>query len=689
MRLHVLRPRLSAFPGGKVGLGAAVLLGAITACSPLDPGHVAGHLHLTHLRPTNPEGLFLNEELVFYFDEELDPASVTRASIEILAQDGRPARGELRVETDRVRFVPAAVLSADLTDGGYQPDTRYTATIAGFPRPTALRSARGAVLEKTWTWQFHTVQVSRPRTGLVFEDRMQERVGILRLFPSAAGQGGLIRAQDSIYLACDKPIDPSTVVADAFLLTFLPTDPQRTRTSPPKPVGVRVRVVEDEPEVARRPRPADASSSATAEAWERERRACVIELNPDRRFGAGTWELKLRPESPETGPWLRDFGGRPVLLAEPSASFRISVDDPSADARRGELSEEFDGRLLFSPVAVPGYDGTAYWKDSGRVEVRYPAAAGNGEAGVVVLGAREDRADVQATSIELPKDSECRLSSKPGLVVLRCQGRMSIGGKLVREAPWDAHTKDDATLNRWEELCASRRTSSQSLSDWLAEVRAADANWTVLIAGGDLAIDDSLTTTTPLLLVAGGRVRVSGLVHGASHFVEGGTGTVGCVYLLREGGGFGIVPTRPHVAPILVDEPQGPNPLRVPLRFAALSGPIPQRGEIVRWLTQESGGSSDRVGEAAVEGGSPEPPIGGTWRVRYLRDFAAVPNSSSALELVDNPGLFDPAGPVRFLVELELTVDDQARIWNPPWVDFVRLTWEQPPVSSGAAGGDR
>jgi hypothetical protein len=47
--------------------------------------------------------------------------------------------------------------------------------------------------------------------GLLFEDRMQNRTGLLRLFPSTAGQGGLIRTEDSIYLACDKPIDPSTV----------------------------------------------------------------------------------------------------------------------------------------------------------------------------------------------------------------------------------------------------------------------------------------------------------------------------------------------------------------------------------------------------------------------------------------------------------------------------------------------
>ena len=181
-----------------------------------------------------------------------------------------------------------------------------------------------------------------------------------------------------------------------------------------------------------------------------------------------------------------------------------------------------------------------------------------------------------------------------------------------------------------------------------------------------------------------------------------GAGTVGAASLGI--GGAGAQPARPRIKIGQIGVGHGhANKLAVFRRSAdyevvGVAEPdaaLRQRAEgqevyrSLPWLTQESGGSSDRVGEAVVEGGSAEPPIGGTWRVRYLRDFAAVPNSSSALELVDNPALFDPPGPVRFLVEFELTVGDQAKIWNPPWVDFVRLTWEQPPVSSGAAGGDR
>lgn len=681
-------------------LSAACLL-ALLGCSRGDVSRATSHLQLTHVRPSNPEGLFLNEDLVFYFSEELDPTSVTSASVEIRSDEGRLARGELRVESDRVRFVPAAVLAPDLSDGAYLPGTKYTATLAGFPRPEGIRSARGDVLEKTWVWRFRTVDVGHPRMGLVFEDRLQDRVGLLRLFPTAAAQGGLIRAQDSIYLACDKPIDPSSVQADGFSLTLVQRLGQVTTTSWGDRVPVRVRVIENDSEVRRRPRPATAHSSAPPEAWEREPRACLIEVTPVRRLSLGTWALKPDAEPNadrgETDPGLRDFGGKPVLVADSAGSFAIRVDDPSAEAGRGVLVEEFDNGQLRSPVAVPGCDGAAYWRESGRVEIRYPAAAGSGEDGAVTLRAREDRTDVQATSIDLPEGSTCRLSDRPGLVVLRCQGRMTIRGPLIREAAWDPRAeaaRDPSLVDWWRRCLPNGKNSGQTLSQWLDEERTRNGNWTVLISGGDLEIDDSLTISTPLLLVAGGRIRVLKSIHGVRGTVEvpkqSGPDsdlesvTVGGIYLLGEGGGYGILSEASH-APIVADEPQGANPLAIHLRFAALSGPIPSSGEVSRWLPPESGGSGDR----APPPGSArrlELPVSGSWHVRFVRELSKPPDSASPLETVDSPDLLDPPGPVQFLVELDV---EPGGVWNPPWVDYVRLAWEETPPREGPAGGDR
>src|SRR6185503_1045599 len=148
---------------------------------------------------------------------------------------------------------------------------------------------------------------------------------------------------------------------------------------------------------------------------------------------------------------------------------------------------------------------------SGRLEVRYPAAAGSGIDSDVVLGEHEERSDIQAVSIDLPMDVDCQLSAKPGLVVLRCQGRMTIRGKLSREAPWSAKTEvvRDPGLSAWGR---GPKSIPETLSTWLLRQRALrtedpegktslGGNWTVLIAGGDLDIPGSLSSRTPLLLV--------------------------------------------------------------------------------------------------------------------------------------------------------------------------------------------
>jgi len=704
-----LAPRILV---GLVAFGSG--LGGLTlGCSPAASPRPLAPLRLTNVRPANPEGLFLNEEIVFYFDQDLDPSSVTSGSVEILSDSRQPARGDLRVESDHVRFVPAPVLSSDLSDGGYLPDTQYRATLSGFPRADGIRSTRGAVLERTVTFDFHTVRVRHPRTGLVFEDRMQNRSGLIRLFPSTAGQGGLIRSQDSIYLACDKPIDPSTVTSDGFRLIEHVEHPGKS-SPPPITVSVRVRVVENESELRRRPRPPGLRSSAPAEAWDREPRACLLELTPVTRLAAGAWELWPVPENEDAEPRLRDFGGRsvrPVVFSEERGGYWPLRIDASAETGGREFREEFESHRYFSPVAVPGYDGTAYWNDSGRAEVRYPAAAGSGEDGDVVLDGDEIRPDVQATSIDLPKDVECRLSANPGLVVLRCQGRMSISGRLTRDAPWDAQSDSahDPELVHWARLRRTGRTGTDALSTWLAKERAINANWTVLIAGGDLEISGELTAKTPLLLVAGGRIRVPGrvqwkveptgrvavvprqvasnpddasgavLVSWVLSIVESVCTVekldVGGVYLLREGGGLNIDPS-PSPAPIAFDEPQGGNPLRKKLRFAALSGPIPQRGGVVRWFPPESGGSPESTS--------------GAWRIRFVPELASTPTGATHLHPVDSPALLDPPGPVQFLIELEVEpAGEKTSAWNPPWVDFVHLSWEQPQAESGPGGDDR
>jgi hypothetical protein len=513
---------------------------------------------------------------------------------------------------------------------------------------------------------------------------------VLRLFAASNRIGAVVGKGDSIYLACDKPLDPSTLRSGAFRLARFGTEDS---------VSVRVRILENHPQAMPARRPASVRSSAPAQVWERERRACLIEITPEvplvprARGEAGSpYFLRLGLGS-DAVQLPRDYGGNPVVVDAPPRGWSIEVHDLGADLGRTELHEDFADTRMRSGVALPGYDGTAAWTGSGRVTCRYPLAAGDGTDGRVVLAAQEDRDDVQASSINLPAGVAGRLRSTPGLVVLRSQGRITLRGGLVREAPWDPTAeshRDEALVawSRWNQAEKDRREApvdagspvardrdAMTLSDWLAAARAADRNWTVLIAGGDLVIEGNLASSGPILLVAGGAIRVSGSVRAATAAVEIRVGVggdpigqemLGGVFIPRENG-----VSHPGVQPFLaaylhIDEPVGANPLRTSLRLAVLSAPVPPSGGVLGWLPHRLQGSPTIPAGAARS----------SWSVRFLPELQAAPRDAGDLaRAVDDPMLLRPPGPIQFLIELEIAPGGE---WDPPWVDSVRLAWERP-----------
>lgn len=617
-------------------------------------------------RPETGQVVRLNEDLVFHFSTEVDRTSVTQDSVRIVRSDGVPARGRLAVEGARVRFVPAPVLAPDLADGGYTPDARYDVVIAGFPRPDGLRSADGAPLASTYRWSFRTIDAAG-RGGPCFEDRDPDRVRPLRFFPAPQGGPELrypIQSLDAIYLRCEEQLDPASLVDGAFGL--------RPRQGPE--VRLRVRLLENEPQAAARPRPAWVRSSAPAESWEREPRAALVELSPVTRLSTGPWRLVFHPEVSTLDVALvqfarelpplplviprtlrgapRDLGGHP--LWEPALVLvGIPVADLGRDEGRGVWLEDFVDTRLRSTLAVPGADGTAAWSDTGRVEVRFPKAAGDGRQGDVDLVGPQTFRDLAAVRAFVPPGSTCRLTDAPGPVVLRAQGTLRIGGRLERRSTGRS----------------PMHFTPGSLSNWIDHalatpeaVAAREMDWTILVAGGDLVVEGEIDVSTPLLLVAGGRIRVSGSVVSAQ---------AGQVFRLGEGGGPGL--TASIVEELELDPPTE-NPLRTPLRFAVLSGPLPSRGSVAEWLEAEARGSTVRSNR------DNQHREGGRWSVRYVPELARPPTVPEDLVAVDSPELLARPGSIQLLVEL--VVEPGGR-WRPPFVDSVRLAWRE------SAGGDR
>ncbi len=603
------------------------------ACSRAAAPPRALHHRLT--RPANPDGVFLNEDLVFYFSDDIDRTSVTRDSVRILTADGAQAHGSLSVDGTSVRFTPDPVLATDLSDGGYRPDTHYAVEIRGFPSPDGVRGAHGEPLESTYRWSFRTVRLTMPRTALLFDDLMQDQRPVLRLFPprNALDAPPFVAPRDSIYLSCNKPLDPSSVRDEDFALRPLASSGSR--------VEVRARLIENHPQPTAHARRPAVRSSASIENWERSPRAALIELTPKQGLAVGEYLITVGAarDGEIAGP--SDFSGRSALNYLGPLTVRVA--EAPLDTGRGVLHEEFLDTRLRSPVAVPGYDGTAHWSNTGRVEVRYPAAAGDGSQGEVELSGDEARTDIHATRVHVGEGTTAALSSDPGVVVLRCQGRLWIEGDLTRAAPSEPRLGFEG--------------SGGTLSEWLALVSAERRTWTVLVAGGDLVIDGAVRVSTPLLLCAGGVIRVSGTVAAAT----------GQLFLLGEGGGLSIDPSERAKAPLVIDAPIS-NPLKAPLRLAVLSGPIPPHGEVLRWLGEEVRGSEPGRGTP-----------GGRWSVRYVQELTATAIADERLVPVESPRLFEVPGSLQLLITLEVDpvpLTDRRPAWDPPFVDYVRLSWE-------------
>jgi hypothetical protein len=607
---------------------AGLLLASLPgACGPVSP-QARVMRHVLSL-PRNTTGVFLNEDLVFYFTSDLDRASVTSESVRITAKDGRAARGTLTVEGRALKFTPAPVLAADLSDGGYAPGTAYQVEIRGFPAVDGLRGTQGEPLEHTSHFGFTTV-TAEPG-NLMFVDQAPEKTRLLALFPppaSAADSRYVVGVGDPIYLASGKPIDPVTLQEGAFRLV---------RVKDRVTVELRARLVENEGEAHRAPAPAGTSDTS---AWEREPRAALIALTPLSKPSTGEWIL-LRSEAAASP---RDFSAHP--LAGPGR-FAREIEVTGNTNTFGELALEFLDRTLLSPVALPGVDGSAFC-GAGRVTVRYPAAAGDGARGDVVLGETLADLDVQALSIQLGQGETCTLAGEPGLVVLRCQGRMRIGGQLRRTTG----RKEAADAGLALAARPGARTAPEPLSAWLVRMRKEDRNCTVLIAGGDIVIEAEaeVALDTPLLLVAGGIVRIEGSVHVTS----------GSVFILKDGGGLHVDPPSQTADLLTMDEPpRESNPLVRELHYAVLSSPLPSRGSVLAW-------------KRAERDGSPAP--NDRWSVRFVREIGAMPKSIAELEPVDDPMALDPSGSIQVLIELWV---GPGPTFDPPFVDSVRLSFDQ------------
>ena len=627
----------------RLGAIAALLVAGLSGCQP-DAGE-GRRMSLESAAP-RPGGsaLLLNDTIRLTFSEPVDPSSVTRRSVRLEdVETGRVAEGDWQIDGRLVRFVPEGVRRPGLSGGGLLPGRQYRLTVVGFPMLGAVRSVSGSSLERSTSLDYSVVPLG-PDGGQVLRDASPGRAALLRV---AAGDQGSAETlplpwDEALELRCDEPVDPRTIDPADYEFRLAPMRGPGTRAPGVSPA---IRVARIELSSNRSEELSGVSIGAGAR----------LRFHPETPFpvasGRGAAVFELRQRGTAAGG-IRDFSGTSIGRPQRPIRFFVARWDLRSPEGANSYTFEFADDLDFVPVLDRASDGTARWSGNGRVDVRFPAAAGGGSAGEVTLGATEERADIEAVRLTLPEGVRTELEGS-GLVVLRSQGRIDLDGALFRAAP------AEPPPGMWDpsQLFLPVK-DTESLSAWLRRARELDHPWTVIIAGGDLVVRGAIDVGTPLLLVAGGRIRGAGRPRAAA----------GQLWLLGEGGGFEL----PHqwdpnaspnvVPPLTIDEPIR-NPLVRPLTFVALSSPVPKGQRPRLWL------DADVLGHRGA---------GGDYRVQFMRADVLQGGEQGLLEAdrFDQPGLVvDPGGGAPVRMRVELTVHPRRGPWDPPYVDRVELGW--------------
>lgn len=577
---------------------------------------------LKAIRPLERSAVYLNEELVLVFSHEVDPTSISGESLAILADDGTRARGRWTVTGRQVRFRPEPVLSRALDDGGYRPGTSYTVHVVGFPRLDGLRATSGVPLERSLRWRFTTVSIDKEPRGFVFDDVSPEQLVWPGIHLDREQIQRPLAPGEPIRLLCNEPLDPSTLFDDDFWVEQVTVRDEVVRAE-----SGEVRVVREP-----RSRRIDVRGTFVANHHQGEGAngvCAVIELLP----------LEVLEPGPEHDYYfhaqrslrLTDFHGNTRPLGhQTKVAFRVGR---VSRTRGNRLTLSFLDRSGFIAVQVPGSDGTAHWSDSGLLEVRYPAAAGGGEHGRLESWgpAPSVHEDLRGTRVDVPAGEVARLASGRGLRIVRAQGRLSVAGELVREldGPFEGPEEAEQPF-----------LPGETLSAWIERAQREEWDWTVLVAGGDLVVEGALRIDTPLLLVAGGWIRVLGSARACP----------GHLWLAGEGGGN--LEGTASVAPLLIDPPRE-NLLRETVRFSVVTSPLPSQRNLYRWRDVRVDG---RAGS-------------GTFQVRFLPRTGPVDPSLA----VGHPRHLAEPGQLRLLLDL---VVPPGHAWDPPIIDTVELFWE-------------
>lgn len=413
----------------------------------------------------------LNASLVWLFSESVDPTSVYSGGLRIdesipSSSVTRSVPGGFEIQPGgRLVFLPRIASKPDLSDGGFRPGRTYRVTLEGFPKASGLRSAHGEVLTRSHVFSFRTT--ARPDS--YFEDRSPSRGPILRpngeLHRIITGFGPepavVLDPLGKLSLLADEPLRPDTVTHETLTLVQVSNAGVETRV----PLEVRL-------------------ENASPEAWGSGGARAGFDLES---FGARI-EIDVKATlEPDSLAILRisdrvtDFGGN-ALQGPFSRTIFLATEAtrPRADA---SIVEEFVGarEQVGSEGLVPNH-ATAVWSGDGRIRASFPWLAARSNPAWVLPETDEVPIRIEARRFEIPTGRT--ITARAGTVASG-QSRVAIEG----------HLRVVGELDRTE-------------IDAAAPYGVVGLPFLVLVAGGDLVVSGTIEAKGPVLLAAGGAVRL-------------------------------------------------------------------------------------------------------------------------------------------------------------------------------------
>ena len=168
-------------------------------------------LVLTSFSAEGVSNVPLNTRLEFRFSEDVDPATIHAASLQIREGPafGSMAPGVYIVEGATVVFEPFLPSLCDLSDAGFRPDTSYRVQAIGFPEEFSVRNTSGQSLSDTQTYEFHTR--TEQDAGLFLDQDPQAFPEVIGVSPANGAEAVTVADGNAVVVTLSENILPCSV----------------------------------------------------------------------------------------------------------------------------------------------------------------------------------------------------------------------------------------------------------------------------------------------------------------------------------------------------------------------------------------------------------------------------------------------------------------------------------------------